>query len=235
MGTGNKIVGYSNMQDYIYRPHRFANVCLYDWIRLFEKVKSVRNKKKKTCESSQSEHENIKNKGEKIIVSQTSEEHDDEILTHTQKTSSNMNDTLTIKGVIYYTFQRSHVQYNTHVVRLLPDSDEFVPNFISPIPRSDRGDNNYYCATVLVLFKPWRSAEDLKLPEFTWQAAFDEFAFTPRQRNLMKYFNVRYECHDAKDDYRSLTKQNSQSSQLDILHSILGPSIDTNGISYEDD
>ena len=235
MGTGNKIVGYSNMQDYIYRPHRFANVCLYDWIRLFEKVKSVRNKKKKTCESSQSEHENIKNKGEKIIVSQTSEEHDDEILTHTQKTSSNTNDTLTIKGVIYYTFQRSHVQYNTHVVRLLPDSDEFVPNFISPIPRSDRGDNNYYCATVLVLFKPWRSAEDLKLPEFTWQAAFDEFAFTPRQRNLMKYFNVRYECHDAKDDYRSLTKQNSQSSQLDILHSILGPSIDTNGISYEDD
>lgn len=33
------LVGISKVQDYVYRPALYSNVSLYDWIRLYEKVK----------------------------------------------------------------------------------------------------------------------------------------------------------------------------------------------------
>ena len=31
--------------------------------------------------------------------------------------------------------------------------------------------------------------------------------FTPHQIELMKFFNIHYECNDARDDYSKLMKQ----------------------------
>ena len=68
--------------------------------------------------------------------------------------------------------------------------------------KSDAGDREYYCASMMTLFKPWRSADDLKPINKTWDQAFYHHKFTDRQVELMYNFNIRYECHDAKDDYR---------------------------------
>src|SRR5258707_11302195 len=40
---------------------------------------------------------------------------------------------------------------------------EKIPNFIGAIlPRKDHSDRNYYCLTMLALFKLWRKGSDLK-------------------------------------------------------------------------
>lgn len=56
---------------------------------------------------------------------------------------------------------------------------------------------------MLTLFKPWRTGKDLKTNSDTWEEAFNCFPFTTRQHELMKFFHIRHECHDARDDYRA--------------------------------
>ncbi|KAJ7865900.1 hypothetical protein B0H14DRAFT_2195068, partial [Mycena olivaceomarginata] len=57
------------------------------------------------------------------------------------------------------------------------------------------------------LFKPWRSPANLKDEVSTWDQAFKEYDFTKRQNQLMKNFNVRYECNDARDDHYTAMKK----------------------------
>jgi hypothetical protein len=93
-------------------------------------------------------------------------------------------------------------------VTLLCDSEEYVPNFIGgAVPRSDRGDREYYCSTMLAFFRPWRTGKDLKYETQSWDEAFNKYQFTLQQQKIMKYFNVRYECLDARDDYAAQMKK----------------------------
>ncbi|THU92680.1 hypothetical protein K435DRAFT_627172, partial [Dendrothele bispora CBS 962.96] len=69
-------------------------------------------------------------------------------------------------------FLNGHPLADSHAVEVSTDK-EIVPNFIGPgLPRRDKGNCEYghictyrceyYCMTMLVLFKPWRSGKDLK-------------------------------------------------------------------------
>ncbi|KAF8583871.1 hypothetical protein K439DRAFT_1347671, partial [Ramaria rubella] len=70
---------------------------------------------------------------------------------------------------------------------------KLVPNFLGgTIPRRDKGDHEYYCATMLTLFKPWRTGFDLKNDFESW-----EDAFTDRQLQIMSFMQIRFECNDA--------------------------------------
>src|ERR1700759_4918050 len=60
---------------------------------------------------------------------------------------------------------------------------------------------------MLTLFKPWRDGKDLKRDDQSWDEAFTDHKFTPHQVELMKFFNIRYKCLDARDDYSKLLKQ----------------------------
>ena len=62
----------------------------------------------------------------------------------------------------FYDFLKSHPQFQTHHIQYT-DDDKTVPNFLGgTLPRCDQGDREYYCLTMLTLFKPWRSGKDLK-------------------------------------------------------------------------
>jgi hypothetical protein len=101
-----------------------------------------------------------------------------------------------------HSFQPHHPQHNTHKAHMRKEDPSIVPNFLpNTLPRSDRGDREYYCCTMLTLFKPWRSGKDLKSSEESWDEGFVTHEFTKRQMEIMKYFNLRYECLDARDDY----------------------------------
>jgi PIF1-like helicase len=63
---------------------------------------------------------------------------------------------------------------------------------------------------MLTLFKPWRTGYDLKSTDETWEHAFDNYIFSDRQMNLMKNFNLRYECLDARDDYSAQMKDSEK-------------------------
>ncbi|KAK0435837.1 hypothetical protein EV421DRAFT_1716399, partial [Armillaria borealis] len=107
-----------------------------------------------------------------------------------------------------FTFLESHPLYDTHYISMRPDNERHVPNFVGGLlPRHDIGDREYYCTTMLTLFKPWRCGSDLKASEDTWDQTFISFAFEPWQIKLMCHFNLRYECLDAKDDYNAQLKQ----------------------------
>jgi hypothetical protein len=109
---------------------------------------------------------------------------------------------------IYYRFQKDHPLYHSHHVALVSDAEEWVPNFVGgAIPRSDRGDREYYCSAMLTLFKPWRSGKDLRSKQQSWDDAFISHQFNLRQSEIMKYFNVRYECLDARDDFAAQMKK----------------------------
>ncbi|SJL18287.1 uncharacterized protein ARMOST_21872 [Armillaria ostoyae] len=56
---------------------------------------------------------------------------------------------------------------------------------------------------MLVLFKPWRSGTQLKSVEQTWNTAFETYELSERHSAVIKNFNLRYECLDARDDFRA--------------------------------
>ena len=99
-------------------------------------------------------------------------------------------------------FCPGHPQYRTHKAYLKCENSFIVPNFLpNTLPRGDRGDREYYCCTMLTFFKPWRSGRNLKSKLDSWDKSFTAHEFTKRQLEIMKFFNVRYECLDARDDY----------------------------------
>ncbi|KAF7969378.1 hypothetical protein HWV62_27468 [Athelia sp. TMB] len=97
-------------------------------------------------------------------------------------------------------FLKGHPQRNTHWMQVLDDDGSMVPNFIGGhLPRCDKGDREYYCATMLTLFKPWRAGNE-------WDDAFHVHTFSDEANKKMKYFNVKYECLDARDDFHAQRK-----------------------------
>src|ERR1700687_3187915 len=59
---------------------------------------------------------------------------------------------------------------------------------------------------MLTLFCPWRNASCVKQPSESWESAFHVYLFSSRQKQLMRNFNLRYECLDARDDFHAQLK-----------------------------
>ncbi|KAJ7118468.1 hypothetical protein C8R43DRAFT_901530, partial [Mycena crocata] len=109
-----------------------------------------------------------------------------------------------------------HKQIDTHLSRLRVTP---VVNVLlgAPIPRSDRGEAERlrWCRAMLMLFKPWRTITDLKLPSQSWQDAFDSTTFSPSSLLIMKNLHVENECKDAKEEYAKLRREGKVASLLD--------------------
>ena len=68
---------------------------------------------------------------------------------------------------------------------------------------------------MLTLFKHWRRGFDLKnSAQATWDDIFNNHKFGTQQLQLMKIFNIRYECLDAHDDYCAQLKKGINKSLL---------------------
>ncbi|KAJ7152410.1 hypothetical protein C8R46DRAFT_913244, partial [Mycena filopes] len=113
------------------------------------------------------------------------------------------------KRVTWHAFATEHGQFPTHAVTChLSRLADYIPNFIGgSIPRSDKGDRAAYCMTMLTLFQPWRAPLDLKSADATWDQAFRAYNFSERQLELIRNFDVRYECNDARDDHFALMRK----------------------------
>ncbi|PBK92434.1 hypothetical protein ARMGADRAFT_930141, partial [Armillaria gallica] len=77
-----------------------------------------------------------------------------------------------------------------------------VPSGVS-IPRQDRDDvYPQYCRLMLILFKPWSHADDLRTQGQTWVDAFLEFrsSCTARIMSIMDNMQILHECRDSRDD-----------------------------------
>ena len=110
-----------------------------------------------------------------------------------------------------YHFKTEHPLHGTHAMCLIRDVSHCVPNFAGAnLPRCDKGDREYYCCMMLTLFKPWRSGNDLKESSMSsCEEVFQGHSFRGSEIDMMKNFNVRYECLDARDDFRAQLKKGS--------------------------
>jgi hypothetical protein len=117
-------------------------------------------------------------------------------------------------SLTYFSFLPDHALSDSHIVTCDPRRRSFVvPNFIGPpLPCQDTGDRESYCRAMLTFFQHWRMATDLKHATQTWEEAFNEYEFTDCQRELMRNFNVRYECYDARDDFAANLKKSTHNS-----------------------
>jgi hypothetical protein len=105
-------------------------------------------------------------------------------------------------------FLPEHPFSKTHSTRWIAADKARIPNFIgATVPRHDQGDREYYCSSMLTLFKPWRTGLDLKCTDNMWDDAFKKFIFSDRQKSIMANMNIRYECLDARDDFHAQMKK----------------------------
>ncbi|KAJ3754421.1 hypothetical protein EV360DRAFT_3142, partial [Lentinula raphanica] len=104
-------------------------------------------------------------------------------------------------------FLEDHPLYETHVPVRRINFEHIIPNFLGGIlPRPDKDDREYYCCTMLVLFCPWRTGEDLKTEQQSWHEAFQNYNFPSRCKTFIQNINLRYEALDARDDFRAQMK-----------------------------
>src|ERR1700722_2633980 len=83
-----------------------------------------------------------------------------------------------------------------------------LPNIIGRFfpRRDDRETYAFYCASMLMLLKPWRNIEtDLKSSTQTWESAFDDFMVNaPRKyRNILSGIQFFHECESSAKTKRS--------------------------------
>ena len=206
-----RIIGRTLVQDYVFRPVEYNQISLYDWIRLSH----VEKRPKENNQNSFDDVDNTESDDENNIDS----EDENNIAT-------------------FLCFLKDHPLHYSHHVTLLDDMQGWVPNFVGgAIPRSDHGDREYYCSTMLTFFKPWRTGKDLKLEDQNWDDAFENHVFNTMHLKKMKYFNVRYECLDARDDYAAQMKKGENAgifSNWDVYDSLNSDILDHNSFEGDD-
>ncbi|KAJ3833424.1 hypothetical protein F5878DRAFT_546598, partial [Lentinula raphanica] len=171
-----KLIGLSSTFDYTHRPVSHEHYTLYDWISEYTRIRKPNKKNNKNDDNISSD-----NDVEQVNI-----------------------DRYDFKKL---QFLKDHPLYDTHVPIHYSKNRRLVPNFLGGIlPRPDKEDREYYCCTMLVLFCPWRTGQDLKLPVQTWHEAFESYNFLPHCITFIQNMNLRYEALDARDDFRSQLK-----------------------------
>ncbi|KAF8874338.1 hypothetical protein BD779DRAFT_1392904, partial [Infundibulicybe gibba] len=195
-----RVVGLSPVHDYIHRPVEISGLSLYNWVRRCrrEKLPKIRTKCAIPSEKGSSSSSNA------------SEADFDEGATASDDGSSTLFEEKQLEGSALHVeeglfpFLEPHPLVDTHGARCVSEEKGLVPNFVGGmLPCADQGDREYYCSTMLALFKPWRTGADLKEIDETWDAAFLAHKFSEREKELMQNFNLRYECLDARDDFHA--------------------------------
>jgi len=222
----------SNVQDYIHRPVIYNDLNLYDWIKCCKKSKQSKYQQaefnNKIEDTNKYNPEILDDEIDELDIlaecchagggMKTSEFTDDDSLdepseNNTWETEEELNirdedaQYMYEDGHMKHDFLKTHPQFKTHHVYCI-DKDNIVPNFLGgSLPCRDQGDREYYCLTMLTVFKPWRFGKELKCTDYTWDETFVQHIFTARQKLLMDNFNLQYECNNSRDDYYTKTKK----------------------------
>src|SRR6266536_3045228 len=222
-------IGVSYVHDYVYRPETYSNINLYEWVQMATRVKRPSKvQKADIAESSEDELNLIGQsqpqsskfvKEQSFLVPDDTDVETDDLNLQDSDSDIEESDSFSDMDAESETeeidadtesgeeFLEGHPLYETHIVQFDSRKSHIVPDFLGgSLPRQDRGDREYYCMTMLTIFKPWRAGKDLKSEDQSWDEAFVDHQFTDHQEKLMCYFNIRYECNDARDDFSTQLK-----------------------------
>ena len=236
-----RLVGISPVHDYVHRAPELDHVNLFEWIKCYKREKLRRSKKKTLSTDNNTilvdeECEEVIDADESELSFQTLAAplvDNDEMVDKTPKISKNV-----------FSFKKEHPLHGSHAMCLVRDNLRRVPNFAGAnLPRRDQGDREYYCCTMLTLFKPWRSGTDLKessMSSSSWEDAFQRHSFQGNEIAMMNNFNIRYECLDARDDFRAQLKKGAATNlfgsweTIDAEDDSSSTDINEPGIDFDD-
>ena len=194
----------SYVHDYIHRPEELDDVSLYTWISAYKRGRLPTKTKTKTAWVSSLDREALEDtdheEDEDCDVAQDHPTDDDSDGHEGRPEILDEDTTANSKGMLH--FMADHPLFSTHGVRCLPSP--LVPNFGGwMLPRHDQSDREFYCTTMLTLFKPWQTGNTLKTKDASWDEAFTAHMFTDQQEQIMRNFNIQYECLNQRDDFMS--------------------------------
>ncbi|KAF5356687.1 hypothetical protein D9758_013755 [Tetrapyrgos nigripes] len=197
-------------------------MCLYDWVQRCERLKV--STKKDVCDNAEQLPGVSFNDADSDTESNVSDsgsdagfESDNELSTRKYPQGPKPVSKEKLARNVF-PFVHGHPLADSHALKVVLDDKRLVPNFIGgTLPRADKGNREYYCTVMLTLFKPWRAGKDLKNKDQTWDDAFDNFQFTSQQEQILKNFQVRYECLDSRDDYNAQRRAMSEKIQDSYL------------------
>ena len=221
-----RVIGFSPVHDYVHRPAELHSMCLYDWISRCRREKKAVKKQnlKKTVQPLVDIDAEVNDQDNSSVEQET--------VTSGCVDSDVIKPSRTSKSKLL-NFLSAHPLAETHGVRLLKTRQ--VPNFIgNTLPRRDQGDREYYCSTMLTLFKPWRSGLDLRNKLNSWDETFVSHNFSMQQLEVMKNMNIRYECLDAQDDFHAQMKKGATSEMPSWIESDTGIFNDLDEMAVED-
>jgi hypothetical protein len=61
---------------------------------------------------------------------------------------------------------------------------------------------------MMTLFKPWRNGKQLKADTQSWDDVYNSHDFSLCEQEILKFFHIRYECADSRDNFRTQRKAN---------------------------
>ena len=131
------IVGVSSVFDYVYRPLELEYMSLYEWVHRCSQIKLPKVEQMKGSKKDNPEPD--------ISFDSVSD----------GPLDSHAPDARCSRSI--HEFLPDHSLHTTHSMQLHKADPKKIPNFIgATLPRKDQDDRNYYCLTMLALFKPWR-------------------------------------------------------------------------------
>ncbi|KAF4612702.1 hypothetical protein D9613_011752 [Agrocybe pediades] len=126
-----------------------------------------------------------------------------------------------------YLSQHPSSSCRTRVKR--PEHHNNIPNFVgSCFPRNDDSTRrDFYCASMLLLLKPWRNIrDDLKAADESWESAFRSFCATSAPATLDILSSIQY-FHDSRTAATSEEEISSHVEDEEIMQSTLATAGDT--------
>ncbi|KAF5364893.1 hypothetical protein D9758_008100 [Tetrapyrgos nigripes] len=176
----NTYIGVSKVDDYTLQGEEITDLNLYDFMTSYYK-KSIRKRRTR---------EKVMNEADPEMDDGAIDEGENRQVLETETHMSDVNGLPSVAKL-----HTDHPQHETHALLKYKHLESRALNFIGrTLPQSDKGDHEYYCCVMLSLFKPWRVGSELREVGETWGQAFRWHVFSEEQKQLMKNFNLRYEC-----------------------------------------
>ena len=202
--AGELIACTSQIVDYQQRSQVLSDLSLWDAIAQTEKVIKTRNRKPRNTDDDTEPEVDIYENEPQADDDVDSEEGDiNKSETHLGSAKELFTSHSRIRPRLDYL--PDHPDYMSHSLKICVPNKRFVPVPIGPsIPRRDNeAIKERYCRLMLIFFKPWRHAQDLRSENETWSDAFENFieSCLPETTKIIENMQLLHECKDSRDDH----------------------------------
>ena len=201
---GNVVQCSTQVQDYRFRSPALSHLSVWHFVCQVDKVSNLFHTNDTVADDIHSQSPSDSNSGIDNDESRDDDNGGDSLNEDVYRDVEDHHRTSRGRKSRTFPLHPQHAQSHRKAQRVRNNpSTYFVPVPIGPaLPRRDRPElYPKYCRLMLILFKPWRVAEDLRTPGQSWAQAFEEFLEMSDNsiKAILDNMQVLHECRDAKD------------------------------------